>query len=480
MDEAERGLQELLVDRLAADDVPGRVADLILGAWESEDSLATVIAGGHYTGTEEPGSARPGRRGPEVFLGAVHVEGFRGIGGLATLPLRPGPVLTLVTGRNGSGKSSFAEAAELALTGSSARWSGRTAVWREGWRNLHTTGSTRVAVDLLVSGQAGATSITRRWGPDEGLDDGQWTRQRHGKQIEVFDGSDWGEDMRTYRPFLSYGELGALIDGRPSDLHDALHRLLGLGPLSTAQDRLLTKAKQLSDEVKSVGADRRALRDACLGVDDERAQRAAALLKPTSPDLDAVATLALGTDDDAVETAVLRRITALELPETTTVDAAVTAVRRASERHTALTTVENRAAHDAAALVRAALHHHDARGEGPCPVCGEGTLDAGWRDQAQQRADEMERAAAELRDATASLETALAQARDLVRPVPTSLTHTAPVNTNTAREAWQHWSDAVRSAQPDQMADALTSTHPAALRALTELQQRAVQELSHR
>ncbi|MGH3993994.1 MAG: hypothetical protein ACRDSN_16235, partial [Pseudonocardiaceae bacterium] len=155
-------------------------------------------------------------------------------------------------------------------------------------------------------------------------------------------------------------------------------------------------------------------------------------------------------------------------------------VRRASERHTALTTVENRAAHDVAALVRAALHHHDTRGDGPCPVCGEGTLDAGWRDQAQQRADEMERAAAELRDATASLETVLAQARDLVRPVPTSLTHTAPVNTNTAREAWQHWSDAVRSAQPDQMADALTSTHPAALRALTELQQRAVQELSHR
>ncbi len=62
---------------------------------------------------------------PGVYLGAITVAGFRGIGPATTLPLQPGPGLTLVVGRNGSGKSSFAEAAEVLLTGTSLRWEGR-------------------------------------------------------------------------------------------------------------------------------------------------------------------------------------------------------------------------------------------------------------------------------------------------------------------------------------------------------------------
>ena len=43
------------------------------------------------------------------------LEGFRGIVLRAELELTPGPGLTLVIGRNGSGKSSFAEALEVLL-----------------------------------------------------------------------------------------------------------------------------------------------------------------------------------------------------------------------------------------------------------------------------------------------------------------------------------------------------------------------------
>lgn len=50
---------------------------------------------------------------PGVYLGDLTVEGFRGIGERRTLPLTPGPGLTLIVGRNGSGMSSFAEAAEM-------------------------------------------------------------------------------------------------------------------------------------------------------------------------------------------------------------------------------------------------------------------------------------------------------------------------------------------------------------------------------
>jgi hypothetical protein len=152
VDEAEHGLHDLLLERLLADDtVDDQVAGLILAAWESEDDLAAVSEG-RPAAAYDPRTPPQREPQPDAYLAAVHVEGFRGIGEPATLPLRPGPGLTLVTGRNGSGKSSFAEAAELALTGDSGRWSGRTAVWKEGWRNLHAEGPTAVTVDLVTAG----------------------------------------------------------------------------------------------------------------------------------------------------------------------------------------------------------------------------------------------------------------------------------------------------------------------------------------
>jgi len=162
VDEAERGLHDLLLERLAVDPVVDeRTSGLVLAAWESEGGLAATV-GGQST-TAEPVTAPPREQQPDAYIAAVHVEGFRGIGEPATLPLRPGPGLTLVTGRNGSGKSSFAEAAELALTGESRRWSGRTAVWKDGWRNLHSDGTASVTVDLVTAGVAGTTRVERKW-----------------------------------------------------------------------------------------------------------------------------------------------------------------------------------------------------------------------------------------------------------------------------------------------------------------------------
>lgn len=42
-----------------------------------------------------------------------------------SLPLQPGPGLTLVVGRNGSGESSFAGGLEVLLAGHNPRWEGK-------------------------------------------------------------------------------------------------------------------------------------------------------------------------------------------------------------------------------------------------------------------------------------------------------------------------------------------------------------------
>ncbi|WP_255183374.1 MULTISPECIES: ATP-binding protein [unclassified Rhodococcus (in: high G+C Gram-positive bacteria)] len=60
---------------------------------------------------------------------SITAAGFRGIGPKAALQLHPAPGITIVSGRNGSGKSSFAEALESAATGASYRLKNRALLW---------------------------------------------------------------------------------------------------------------------------------------------------------------------------------------------------------------------------------------------------------------------------------------------------------------------------------------------------------------
>ena len=53
---------------------------------------------------------------PRAYLKEITVRSFRGIGPERTLKIDEGRGLTIVSGRNGSGKSSFAEAVELLFT----------------------------------------------------------------------------------------------------------------------------------------------------------------------------------------------------------------------------------------------------------------------------------------------------------------------------------------------------------------------------
>src|SRR6478736_7422860 len=113
-----------LFERVLADGQPDPLVDLVLAAlegWEALDKLVEGVRPVRPQPTTDGGPAAPDPV-EGVYLAGITATGFRGIGADATLPLEPGPGLTVVIGANGSGKSSFAEALEVALLGSTHRF----------------------------------------------------------------------------------------------------------------------------------------------------------------------------------------------------------------------------------------------------------------------------------------------------------------------------------------------------------------------
>ena len=128
-----------------------QATDFLLAALESDESLSAQLGG-----QARPYSGAPAVTTPPhpagAYLQSLTVSGFRGIGQAATLAVTPGPGLTLVVGRNGSGKSSFAEALEVLLTGNLRRWEKLPVVWRQGWRSVHYPDHAQITAEFLMEG----------------------------------------------------------------------------------------------------------------------------------------------------------------------------------------------------------------------------------------------------------------------------------------------------------------------------------------
>ena len=206
-----------------------------------------------------------------AYLGSVTVEGFRGVGPEVRLDLVPGPGLTVVCGRNGSGKSTFAEALEVLLTGRLRRWEERSAVWREGWRCMHAAHA-KVSADLLVEGTSGATTLVRQWADDaRDVDQSEAWVQRPREPRAEMSSLGWEGALSSYRPFLSHSELETLL-AQPKDLYDQLNSLLGLDDLEKAVKRLGQARREADQEVRATGKTaREALEVALDSCADERA-----------------------------------------------------------------------------------------------------------------------------------------------------------------------------------------------------------------
>ena len=368
-----------LADRLQSHGTPAPTSDLVLAAYQSDHDLEAVLAGGELPQPEADRSEVPTAKA-DVWLDRVRAEGFRGIGPQATLILQPQAGLTLVIGRNGSGKSSFAEAAELALTGDSMRWSQRPVVFREGWRNLHHDGDSEIALQLRVDGQPNV-SLRTRWTRDaKGPSDAETVafvgreRQPDGQAPE------WLGQINLYRPFLSARDLERVITAKPAELYDALAPILGLDPLSTADTRLQKHRKEREDRAKALRESFNQLRTELNDVDDDRATESLKALgkQAARADLQALTTLVDGRADAADDPAATaaRRLLDGELPDVGGAQVKLEEAEAAVER---LAGSDSAAAVRTAELLRQAMNLHGEEGDQPCPVCRAGRLDAGWR-----------------------------------------------------------------------------------------------------
>lgn len=424
---------------------------------------------------EAPGDAAA----PAVWLRSVRVEGFRGIGAQATLELEPHPGLTVVVGRNGSGKSSFAEGLELLMTGRLKRWEKRPRAWTETWQCLHHEGPTRIAADLVLEGSGDTVTLEQEWAHGVGYDDATGRAPAAALLAE----HGWERDLPSFRPFLAYAELATMFDTL-SSLYEALTPVLGLSDVDELAAQLGHARLQYDNRRKAVAQAKDAL-VARLDPDDEHAALVAGALSARKPDLDAIEQLLADAPDYSGDTVTLRRLAGLAIPTDDEIKDAFTAVRVAERAHADAARTDARRATQLAALLRQALAVRDPeRLADDCPVCGTAdVLDEAWAARATEHAAEL----AEQATALTTAERELTQARRRVEGLLDANALAAPelaraVGLEEPPEPGEATLFDAAPAGPDAILATARDLRALAARAGTELERRnaAWQELSTR
>jgi energy-coupling factor transporter ATP-binding protein EcfA2 len=428
-------LLDIVLRRLDADPLPAQAEQLLLAALNADD---TGDVG-------EKADAAPTSAG--AYLRSLTVSGFRGIGPPATLEVAPRPGLTLVVGRNGSGKSSFAEALELLVTGAVLRWAKPApAVVRDSWRSKHATAATEIQAEFLIEGVPRQTVVARVWPGEADLDGSEGWLQRHGDKRGAIEELGWADELREFRPFLSHAELEAFF-GRPSELHDLLSSVLGLEELTSASERLNVDRKEREDALAAIKQRLAQLTSRLRELDDERAGVCLAALSGRSWDIAAAQAAATGmvSETDGGQLEPLRRLAQLHQPSAADATSTVAALRAAAAGLEAVAGTAAGRAMDLVGLLEAALQHQHAHGDGDCPVCGRpGALTPQWQATTQQHVSRLREEASTAKAARDVVATAVEQARALIQPMPAVLQMTVtPVlpDRGPARQAWTEWAE---------------------------------------
>lgn len=472
---------DLVAARLDRDGVEPAVANLVLAAFGGVDSVDRLLREGELPAVVADGA---GPTPVGAYINSVAVEGFRGIGPRATLEVAPGPGLTLVVGRNGSGKSSFAEALEVAFTGDNQRWANRSAVWKEGWRNLHHP-PTAIEVSLAVEGVSGATFARRTWEDNADLGDSHVEVQPHGHKKTTLAFLGWEDALTTHRPFLSYSELGSMLDEGPTKLHDAVSSVLGLEELPAAEKALKDARLGRERRQKAVSAQRTEILEMLETVEDDRARKVIARLRTTPMDLSTVEAIvtAPAESDASGELAVLSRLCGYSFPSADDVRASAAELRDARGELAELAGTQVDRLLRGASLLEEALRFREEFAETTCPICAtSNVLTAEWAATAERQAKEQAAAASEARRAKARAEKALRAGRGLIENVPQAirdargleLVDVAPVIA-----AWSEWVG-LADGDADELVERLEATAHDVRSALDALQAEARAETERR
>jgi hypothetical protein len=180
------------------------------------------------------------------------------------------------------------------------------------------------------------------------------------------------------------------------------------------------------------------------GTADERARVCLAALSGWTPDLAAARQAASGVrpEDGGSALGRLGRLAQLTVPAEDEVQAATAALREAAAGLEAVAGSSAGRARALATLLTAALQHHEAHGDGDCPVCGRpGALTAEWRQATEQEVARLGQEAHDAEDAERAAAEARRHALTLVQPSPPVLSEAAPwgVDPGPALAAWAKW-----------------------------------------
>lgn len=290
--------------------------------------------------------------------------------------------------------------------------------------------------------------------------------------------------MELYRPFLSYAELGGLLSGRPSDMHDSLHRILGLGRLVELETMLKTARREMDDRRKLAATQLPQLRSALASHPDPRARRAEQALSGKAADLDDLTALATADEPTSDTTTVpLRQLDVLDLPERDGLAREVERLRGALQQIDDLAGTPVEQARALAKLLGDALRHHHNHPGQPCPVCGGRTLDEAWAEQAQAQLHQLTERAERLDEAHEVERESRRVLRSWLLKLPPVLAldlSAEGVESADARVAWQHWDELIDSADPHKIAEAALVTFDALATALQPVKAAARQALERR
>ncbi len=455
--------QEVLAE-LDGLQVPTRCVDLIMAALEGQERVEEALEGETFPSAIEA-DADAGQPIPSIYLQDIKVSGFRGIGPEVSLEVPSGPGLTVVIGRNGSGKSSFAEALEVLLTGNTLRWSDKRGPWQEGWRNLHYSSAPMIIARFQVEGKRGLTTVKTVWPEESDFSGGKGTAQHHGERLTDLGGLGWRGPLDLYRPLLSYNELG-MIGAGPSALFDTLTAVLGLDPLVDARKPLAAARLDRERFDKQVKQERRSLLTVLEAMEDQRAKAAESAMRKRIWDLDAFAQI---RSEPGSEQSSLRELARLECPDQEKVLEIAGELESAYSELSGLAGTEAEQAEQLARLLQKALEYHRQHGDERCPVCGSGTLDTDWRLSTLEQVARLQESARRYQEAKEKFDRTIRAARSLVA-VP-SIPESVAVDTSALRAVWTRW-----KSLPDdhsEVPDHLLTVHEELARELTKVSERA-------